>query len=97
MSNLFTQDFRTTPYWWDHVPRPTLPDTPLPKKVDVAVYEFLKAEIEGSFESGEVIFDLAAGGVDYSATGGKVDDIKDQLDELKQQIIDGEITVPTTP
>ena len=37
MSNLFTQDFRTTPYWWDHVPRPTLPDTPLPKKVDVAV------------------------------------------------------------
>jgi glycine/D-amino acid oxidase-like deaminating enzyme len=37
MSNLFTQDFRTTPYWWDHVPRPALPDTPLPNKVDVAV------------------------------------------------------------
>ena len=37
MSNLFTQDFRTTPYWWDHVPRPALPDTPLPTKVDVAV------------------------------------------------------------
>ena len=30
-------DFRTTPYWWDHVPRPKLPDTPLPRKVDVAV------------------------------------------------------------
>ena len=37
MSNLFTQDFRTTPYWWDHVPRPSLPDTPLPRKVDVAI------------------------------------------------------------
>ena len=37
MSNLFTQDFRTTPYWWDHVPRPALPDTPLPARVDVAV------------------------------------------------------------
>ena len=37
MSNLFTHDFRTTPYWWDHVPRPQLPDTPLPKKVDVAI------------------------------------------------------------
>ena len=37
MSNLFAQDFRTTPYWWDHVPRPNLPDTPLPRKVDVAI------------------------------------------------------------
>jgi len=37
MSDLFTQDFRTTPYWWDRVPRPNLPDTPLPRKVDVAI------------------------------------------------------------
>src|SRR6187402_3799388 len=37
MSNLFTQDFRTTPYWWDHVPPPDLPDAPLPRKVDVAI------------------------------------------------------------
>lgn len=71
--------------------------TSMLKKVDVAVYEFLKDEVEGTFEAGEVVFDLAAGGVDYSTTGGKVDDIKDQLDELKQRIIDGEITVPTTP
>ena len=71
--------------------------TSMLKKVDVAVYEFLKAEVEGTFEAGPQVFDLAGGGVDYSTTGGKVDDIKDQLDELKQQIIDGEITVPTTP
>ncbi|MCA1781731.1 MAG: BMP family protein [Dermatophilaceae bacterium] len=71
--------------------------TSMLKRVDVAVYEFLKAEVEGTFEAGEVIFDLSEGGVDYSTTGGKVDDIKDQLDALKQQIIDGEITVPTTP
>src|SRR6266700_3711964 len=37
MSDLFTQDFRTAPYWWDHVPRPDLPDTPLPQKVDVVI------------------------------------------------------------
>jgi glycine/D-amino acid oxidase-like deaminating enzyme len=37
MSDLFTQDFHTAPYWWDHVPRPDLPDTPLPQKVDVAI------------------------------------------------------------
>jgi glycine/D-amino acid oxidase-like deaminating enzyme len=37
MNDQFTQDFRTTPYWWDEVPRPSLPDTPLPPKVDVAI------------------------------------------------------------
>ena len=29
---LFTDDFKLTPYWWDRVPRPQLPDTPLPQK-----------------------------------------------------------------
>jgi basic membrane protein A and related proteins len=71
--------------------------TSMIKRVDVAVYEFLTREVEDSFEAGEQVFDLAAGGVDYSTTGGKVDDIKDQLDELKQRIVDGEITVPTSP
>jgi basic membrane protein A and related proteins len=33
--------------------------------------------------------------VDYSTTGGQVDDIKTKLDEYKQQIIDGTITVPS--
>lgn len=70
--------------------------TSMIKKLDVAVYEFIKAEVEGSFEAGAQEFDLAEGGVDYSTTGGKIDDITDQLDELKQRIIDGEITVPTT-
>jgi basic membrane protein A len=35
--------------------------------------------------------------VGYSTSGGFVDDIVEQLDELKQQIIDGEISVPTAP
>jgi glycine/D-amino acid oxidase-like deaminating enzyme len=34
---LFTPDFKLTPYWWDHVPRPALPDTALPSNVDVVV------------------------------------------------------------
>lgn len=70
--------------------------TSMIKKVDVAVYDFIKAEADGSFTAGEKVFDLKAGGVEYSTTGGKVDDIKDQLDEYKQQIIDGAITVPTS-
>jgi glycine/D-amino acid oxidase-like deaminating enzyme len=37
MSPLFTDDFRTDAYWWDRVPRPQLPEAPLPQKADVVV------------------------------------------------------------
>ena len=71
--------------------------TSMIKKVDVAVYDFIKAEADGSFKAGEQTFNLKSGGVDYSTTGGKIDDIKAKLDEYKQQIIDGKISVPTKP
>jgi basic membrane protein A and related proteins len=69
--------------------------TSMLKKVDVAVYDFIKSFVDGSPLTGVQTFDLKAGGVDYSTTGGQVDDIKTKLDEYKQQIIDGSITVPT--
>jgi basic membrane protein A and related proteins len=68
--------------------------TSMLKNVDVAVYEFLAEVNEGNFPSGTVRYDLESDGVGYSTSGGFVDDIADQLDEYKQQIIDGEITVP---
>jgi basic membrane protein A len=67
--------------------------TSMLKKVDVAVFDFLSSVAEGEVEAGPRVYDLEQGGVDYSTSGGQVDDIKAQLDELKQQIIDGEITV----
>jgi basic membrane protein A len=67
------------------------------KRVDVAVYETIEAQVNGEFEGGYQTFDLARDGVGYSTSGGFVDDIADQLEELKQQIIDGEIEVPTAP
>jgi basic membrane protein A len=69
--------------------------TSMLKKVDVAVFDYIQAATEGNEQSGNIVFDLEAGGVDYSTTGGKIDDIKDQLDKYKQQIIDGDIQVPT--
>jgi basic membrane protein A len=69
--------------------------TSMLKKVDVAVYNFIKSAVDGSPLTGTQTFDLKAGGVDYSTTGGQVDDIKSKLDDYKQQIIDGKITVPT--
>ena len=69
--------------------------TSMLKKVDVAVYDFIKSATEGTYTAGPKVYDLKAGGVDYSTSGGKVDDIKSKLDDYKQQIIDGKITVPT--
>ncbi|MBA3801097.1 MAG: BMP family ABC transporter substrate-binding protein [Geodermatophilaceae bacterium] len=67
------------------------------KNLNVAVSEFLSSFVDGDVQSGEVIFDLSNDGVGYSTTGGQIDDIAAQVDEFKQQIIDGEIEVPTTP
>jgi basic membrane protein A len=69
--------------------------TSMLKKVDVAVYDFISSVVDGNFTAGSVTYDLEKDGVGYSTSGGQIDDITDQLDEYKQQIIDGEITVPT--
>jgi len=71
--------------------------TSMLKNVNVAVYEYLSEVEAGEVPSGVTTYDLAVDGVGYSTSGGFVDDIVDQLDEFKQQIIDGEITVPTAP
>jgi basic membrane protein A len=71
--------------------------TSMLKNVNVAVHEYLSKVNDGEFPSGTTRYDLAVDGVGYSTSGGKVDDIADQLDEFKQKIIDGEIKVPTTP
>ena len=70
--------------------------TSMVKNVDVAIFDMAKASVAGEPLSGVQSFDLKSGGVSYATTGGKVDDIKTKLDEYKQQIIDGEITVPSS-
>jgi len=69
--------------------------TSMLKKVDVAVYDFISSVVEGNFTAGPVTYDLEKDGVGYSTSGGQIDDITSKLDEYKQQIIDGSITVPT--
>jgi len=71
--------------------------TSMLKRVDVAVYETAKDTASGNFTPGIRVFDLSVDGVGYSTSGGFVDDIAPELDDLKQQIIDGEIEVPTVP
>lgn len=67
------------------------------KGVDVAVFEFIKSVNEGNFEAGSKRFDLASGGVGYSKSNPKIKPYEQKIDDFKQQIIDGKITVPTSP
>ncbi|MFM8947058.1 MAG: BMP family protein [Actinomycetota bacterium] len=71
--------------------------TSMLKRVDVAVFETMKAACEGDTEGGIKVFDLSNDGVGYATSGGYVDDIASQLDEIKAKIVAGEIEVPTAP
>jgi basic membrane protein A len=71
--------------------------TSMIKKVDVAVYEFIKSAVDGSTFTGNKVFDLAAGGVGYSTSNPAVEPYTAKADEFAQKIISGEIKVPTTP
>jgi basic membrane protein A and related proteins len=69
--------------------------TSMLKKVDVAVYDFIKSVVDDKFTAGPTTYDLEKDGVGYSTSGGQIDDIVTKLDEYKAKIISGEITVPT--
>jgi basic membrane protein A and related proteins len=69
--------------------------TSMLKRVDTAVFNFVKDFGEDKFKAGFTVFDLKSDGVGYATSGGQVDDIKAKLDDFKKQIIDGKITVPS--
>lgn len=71
--------------------------TSMLKKVDVAVFETIKALAEGNFKAGVTVFDAKSGGVDYATSGGFVDDIKDQLEKAREDIVSGKVVVPDKP
>jgi basic membrane protein A len=68
------------------------------KKVEVAVFETVKAQTEGTFEGGGVrVFDMASGGTDLGTINSAVpQEILDEVEEQKQMIISGEIDPPAT-
>jgi basic membrane protein A len=72
--------------------------TSMLKRVDNAVKSFIDGYVEGDVPAGEdVVYDLESEGVGLATTGGFIEDIQDQIDDYRQQIIAGEIEVPTTP
>jgi basic membrane protein A len=72
--------------------------TSMLKRVDNAVLAFVGEFVDGNVEGGtDIMYDLESEGVGLATTGGFIDDIQEDIDGFRQQIIDGEIEVPTTP
>jgi basic membrane protein A and related proteins len=68
------------------------------KGVDTAVFNFIEDDANGKFKPGFTTFDLKANGVGYATSNPKIDAYKAKIEEFKQKIISGQITVPeTTP
>ncbi|MHA1928034.1 MAG: BMP family lipoprotein, partial [Candidatus Thorarchaeota archaeon] len=78
---------------------PTIGLTSMLKRVDVAIYETIKDVVLGEFEGGVRVFTLANGGVGYEVNTelyALPAAVVTAVEELKQAIIDGDVTVPTT-
>ena len=72
--------------------------TSMLKRVDLAVEEYLTSFADDSLEAGtDNLNDLSTEGVGLSESGGYIDDIQDVIADFRQQIIDGDVEVPTTP
>jgi len=72
--------------------------TSMMKRVDEAVYQTIKDLQEGKFQSGTIVYDLKANGVgisDLTHTKSLIGEANlKKVDEWKQKVISGEITVP---
>lgn len=67
------------------------------KGVDVAVFDLISSVESGEALSGVGEYALEDNGVWLAESGGFIDDIMDQINEAKEKIISGEITVSDTP
>lgn len=74
-ADLFTGDFKTSPYWQDHAPAVDVPETPLPGEVDVLVigggYTGLNAALQTAHEGlGTLVLDAERPGWGCSMRNG---------------------------
>ncbi len=67
------------------------------KRVDVATYEAIADQLNGKLTGEIKTYDLSNNGVGYSVSNKDINKYAGTLEDLKQQIIDKKITVPTKP
>jgi basic membrane protein A len=64
------------------------------KRVDVGTYEAIADQLNGKLTGEVKTYDLKNNGVGYAASNPAINQYAGTLEDLKQQIIDGKITVP---
>ncbi len=67
------------------------------KHYEIAFASVLRDHVAGTLVGGTRHFGLADGTSDITYSGGFIDDLRPVLDELREQIIAGQITVPFQP
>lgn len=71
--------------------------TSMLKRVDNAVYEAIKSEVQGSFKSGVFYFGLKDKGIDYAVDTNNealIAPYKSKLEDVRADIVSGKIKVP---
>ena len=72
--------------------------TSMVKRYDVYVYNTIKAFVEGNFEPGTQVLDLADGALDFSTSGNHLDgEVVGAMNSLKEDIVSGATRVPLAP
>lgn len=71
--------------------------TSMLKRVDTAVYQIIKDQVEGSFKAGTRYFGLKDKGIDYAVdehNKSVIEPYTAKLEEIKRKIVEGQIKVP---
>jgi basic membrane protein A len=71
--------------------------TSMLKRVDTATYDFAKSINDDKPLVSYTVYDLKADGVGYSTANSVIEDLTAAIDGYKEQIISGEVEVPTKP
>jgi len=72
--------------------------TSMLKRIDTGVFEYVSAFAEGDAPNDYVTYDLASDGVGYATSGDHLsEDVVAELEGYKEQIVAGDIEVPSAP
>lgn len=65
------------------------------KGVDTAVYNFIKDDVNNNFKAGVERFSLKGGGVGFATSNPAIRPFEAKINQFKEKIISGQLTVPT--
>jgi basic membrane protein A len=70
--------------------------TSMLKRVDVATYEAIAAALNGELKGEVFVYNLENGGIGYSGSNEAINQFAGTIEEIKQQIISGDLEVPSS-